>query len=1831
MLFRNRRLARAIACFFLLEAVTMLAAPGISWAVMGPSQPEFTSYEAPGGTDMVNLSTGDFTYSIPVLDIPGPERSFSLPLSYHAGIQLEQEASWVGLGWSLNAGAINRSVNGYPDDACDDPVTMTYNKSLAHGETHWIILGLWRGSYDSVQGVGGSVDLLGLASVNWDKDGITGGDLVGIGYDKDKGMTVDPVRMAAAVLTIATLGAASEIGLAANVGIKTGVNAAMEVGAALVFGRQGGVSGFNNLPREYHNSDWVGSWYGYDYRNTNKEYSYGSLHFGRMAQSNGATGTGPVLQPNNGFFTPRQSPQFNASRTIDASGTTLIETAADVYQSGTTDDGNYYSASTHPISTAHDFYNVMGEGATGNIRPYRLEVGSVAYPKFGRNEPNKHSKYNAVPFLNNYKVPFRYENSLSNTYEYHQPANPSNSTGFAVSRPSGNEIIVSDSHLYNTYARTEAVRKGITQSAGQPNQLVQGKHTVWYTNEEILGMAGSTFSGYNNGFLNFEVPRQLGAVRDVFRSSLPRKGIGAFAVTIEDGTTYHYSLPVYNYKTYTQSFENNHPNRIGDGFGYATKKEGFGTNGQPVGYATTWLLTAITSPDFLDRNHSGTADAGDWGGWVNFKYGKFSSRYKWRQPYIGTSYSDEKNPVEYEGHAEGFKETYFLNKISTRTHTALFVKSVREDGRGHFSGIHSGPEPLDPALSIYNSWPASSLRLDEAILLDNETLARLETQNGIRESTTDPSVPALSNNTNNNSPICNEPNGPSGGCWGGDDIGQVLDAADLDADPRIRSFIEANALKRIRFNYSYELCRGTPSSFAYSYGSLANYPLMDVAHMYDNRSGKLTLKSISFFGPTVNSRPTKLIPDFAFGYNVDGVSESVSNPRYELDKWDGFGMYKPTGTRTVTGHLAEAGTPPWTLTWIQSPLGGLTKIKYERDDYAHVSEFGTRRVSLTNNGGANNNGTLTFSIPQSSTGSVNLNEIWPVNSVISLVGTVNFVPCACLRGVTPVAAYPTKRIYGELAQIQGISSSNGNWNVTVSWQLPTQLAPDESSYPDGAQCLRNYTVSGMTFESAVPWNTVGGDVRVAAVTTSDPVSHQTSEARYQYQVDGPAQANSSGVLAKEPSFVNRLEHKFYTYFDYPNTPIIYSQVTVLRGLFRNNNAADFNQREVYKFHTPASGMVSEQSASDYQGGLNFGSFQNKTLALFNNNVTVSTGLIGRPKAVEVYNARNQSELATSFDYSNQASNTDNIARQGYFTEGVLNNEMLDLDGYRVNRTTKHYVPTVLAGTRSTRNGVSIANSNVLYDFYTGQVLESAFQNSHGDVYHSRTVPAYVLYPEMGAKGDAPGNLHMLAQQAAAYAFREKRGVAYDPIRFLQTAEVLSASVQTWKGDWNNYRGVNGAGEYADLPGPYQPVWRQAASYYWQSPLLHPNGSYANFVDFTWGGLPDSHWVKNSETTRYDHYSHALESRDVNGAYNAVKTGYNQSQEIATVGNAKYTEFAYSGAEDPAVETPGYFGGEVSIGVGQRYASANVVAHTGQYCSRVGAQGTGFNFRGVVGTGVTNITAGTSYRLSTWVHRDDVGGVGRLFAALDNVPLAETSILATNTKRAGDWFRLDLVATVPASATAGQTVVFGCRNAGNDFVYFDDFRVCPLKANMSSKVYDPHSNRLTHVLDNENLYTRYEYNAAGRLLRVYKESFDRPSSNAPIAPPTSRLVKEYDYNYAHMTDPTWSVVGYRCEIDPFSGRTTGIELRDEVNINPLSLPQGATRTVRSGLSPACQECGGDPLWRYIAGRCQEAHVINCAPGDFEDGRQYYDYTIGWEYPNNVKVVLEVQQRLQACPN
>ncbi len=78
----------------------------------GPGQPEMSTFSSVNNSNLVDLFSGDFSYNIPLMDVGG----YPVNLSYRAGVSMEQEASWVGLGWNVNPGTVTRNMRGLPDD-----------------------------------------------------------------------------------------------------------------------------------------------------------------------------------------------------------------------------------------------------------------------------------------------------------------------------------------------------------------------------------------------------------------------------------------------------------------------------------------------------------------------------------------------------------------------------------------------------------------------------------------------------------------------------------------------------------------------------------------------------------------------------------------------------------------------------------------------------------------------------------------------------------------------------------------------------------------------------------------------------------------------------------------------------------------------------------------------------------------------------------------------------------------------------------------------------------------------------------------------------------------------------------------------------------------------------------------------------------------------------------------------------------------------------------------------------------------------------------------------------------------------------------------------------------------------------------------------------------------------------------------------------------------------------------------------------------------------------------------------------------------------------------
>lgn len=103
----------------------------------GPTQPEMAEFHSVSDENMVDLFTGDFSYSIPLMDVGG----YPIAIGYNSGITMDQEASWVGLGWNLNPGTISRNMRGIPDEF-NGTDSLTKTQNIKPGKTIGATAGL---------------------------------------------------------------------------------------------------------------------------------------------------------------------------------------------------------------------------------------------------------------------------------------------------------------------------------------------------------------------------------------------------------------------------------------------------------------------------------------------------------------------------------------------------------------------------------------------------------------------------------------------------------------------------------------------------------------------------------------------------------------------------------------------------------------------------------------------------------------------------------------------------------------------------------------------------------------------------------------------------------------------------------------------------------------------------------------------------------------------------------------------------------------------------------------------------------------------------------------------------------------------------------------------------------------------------------------------------------------------------------------------------------------------------------------------------------------------------------------------------------------------------------------------------------------------------------------------------------------------------------------------------------------------------------------------------------------------------------------------------------
>lgn len=897
--FSTRQLA---ALFFLLIMLADVLTPTVAYALTaGPTAPEATSFEPVDTTDAVNTITGDFVYNMPLLEVPGPAGSYHLSLSYHAGIQPNVEASWVGLGWSLNPGAINRIVNGLPDDY--DGVSSISRVFWEGGEYKESRIGISYGIANFATVSAG----LSFATDTYKGRGVGGylGANVGVGFGKDSpasaklNLQVGIAPFSSNIMvsggvnigiggSFKALSGTAGVGLSFNskgnvaAGLSGGVSAmAMSwQGSISTTGSQAslGIAGIGISTRVNNSRDGITSTMTDDW-SIDIPVGFGvNLNIGRtyvrywMDEKQTLTNYGSL-------YFPRSTLTSMSTKVFDSYHLPSEESIASGKDPGVFANGSFAD---------YDVYNVSAQGVGGSFRPYHYALSLYSQDIVKEADGSKEVLHYGIP-QHSVGVHYRFTNDFSNrvlnetppieilksVQDYQQ--SPRNAPTGRRSDPTItdwesrlNEYYPSSTTPIPLFFNLGDIKTGIEgyEMPGTKRRIphVPGsRHIDFFTNNEIIdARSNQSARGQlrDRGFLEC---RAQGYVRSVTDGK-----VGAFSITNSSGVTYHFSLPAYAYDEHI--YQQNKDTQ---------QKTSFNNLSQAGRYAYTWYLTAVTGPDYVDRGPTGSADyilnEYDWGYWVEFNYGMWSSNYRWRNPSSGFNEDIDNN---FQSFSKGKKEVYYLNYIRTATHTAMFVKDIRADAKSttsehdvsvktssghHVSWLDDGGHdvvnrsvtvllpPFYTPINLLNypEAPVASMSLNSVLLFDNKDLSsQLESYFSLDQRLVD-----RYRYTNPQTGAQMEVRYHDGN--------NVLDVYDVNQV----AFPKSRSLRVIDLGYDYSLCPGTINSFdpagnlysgAVDTGFIPNQASMAA------KEGKLTLKSIEFKGKSAQS----IMPKTHFEYEL---------------------------------------------------------------------------------------------------------------------------------------------------------------------------------------------------------------------------------------------------------------------------------------------------------------------------------------------------------------------------------------------------------------------------------------------------------------------------------------------------------------------------------------------------------------------------------------------------------------------------------------------------------------------------------------------------------------------------------------------------------------------------------------------------------------------------------------------------------------------------------------------------------------------------------------------------------------------------------------------------
>ncbi len=1720
-------------------AMAILGNTELKGQTSGPTAPEYTSFEPVDVTDMVNLATGDFTYSLPIIEVPGPEGGYPLSLSYHAGIQPNEEASWVGLGWTLNAGAITRTVNGYADDQLAGLRVVRDYDSGGERHTYSVGVGLpgvnfgMQFSNDTNLGFGiGSSMGLSLPIVGGSTSAIRGGPnfTVGVsphggayqsvGFGFSVGKSGEDAKGLAANVGVSTnfesVSFSGGIGYRENANEKAGTSGSSQslLGASLSSNGSGSASAVGVSISQANNNagNWTVNSWGFTIPIPLGKGLFLNLGYNYMRYFLDETDYVQVF----GVLNARGADGVDLGK-FSFDSYALLDTDIDFIENS---DPDREIGGSFP---SYDSYAVNAQGLSGNIQPYLFQNMSLFRQNVnGVVDFDPRRNYNGM-------VEFRFVDDFANA------------------------LTLRDDWRYNSTSNTFENTNNQTDNYGfKDNHLAGSKHVDWYTNLEIRNGIAHADGLISQGF--------FGNHPIYFDSTEVADQIGGFKIISEDGITYHFSKPVYNYEEYFRAQDKENPQDR-----YHERKEE-----QP--YAYQWLLTAITGPDFVDRGEPGL-DGKDWGYWVGFSYEQHVTNHRWRNPTTG--YRDDIDG-ETELYSRGMKELYYLNSIFTRTHVALFHKSDRLDGR-EVSSLESGG--FEEKITDYENFHQAKQYCRIFAFWSFGALYNQCMQGQLIPDTTYFPRPF-----------------------------RKLDKITLHRveDLVVSGYTPEKSLRAINFEYDYSLQPGVPNSY-------------DTLNPTE-KSGKLSLRQVTFKG----KKEKRVIPPVSFDYDlpeewhqvrffpdntlidvnnqlypgdlvtfnsgnesyfavilneeadrhefsfvgensmlfpVDGTLRTVrktKNPPYRRDAYDSWGLYKSDFTEEAfalnqnlaryTSDISSAGRDVWSLRSINSSLGSRINVSYTSDRYrtalAAQNIFRIKDAYI-----ANNQFIVEF-----------FDEGYPLSRYLAAGSNYDLAVSGSyyMYRNRVIGSVPSKDVdlVKEAVGVCGISSLFGRQNFfleqleilniddaqqTVHFRINSsvdQLQQDVFVYnwpefngdnfcdPDvqGIDQVRfsivdrwpDYITGGTLYYSTeLPH--YGGSLKVSSIQVASGNGSYISSTNYNYlqgwssyepwdvldPLVNPTYPSPNPVATKEA--LRKYVAASYSDLlaisrEVPSPGVVYGQVTITEEV----NGQAVPGKMVYEFETFDSTMVQRISPFIEVNG-------NQDLR-YPMTIRDYSVRMGNLKSVSTLGKNDVLLAKTGYNYLHDYYPDEQLFRQvlqeKFNNQGVIAeafNEfktVTEKDGAvisKVSLSKKERYPNILIGqeTVDTKTGISTTSWTLAFDRFSGAATKTLNVDSYGNHYLNETTPAYTIdtYKPMMELALYDGK-NMLTQSAASFSYLTESPI--DSFPFLTTDPVrsglIAASVQTWATDIPVVTDSNIVIIQGNIP-------RKKSSYTWDgAEQLLANGTYpiadfdANTFDYTSGAINPS-WEKRSEVTLVDVFSNPLEASDVNSDYAATIMNPRRDLVTATATPARYDEITFTSAE--------FYDGNnlLDNGVDRRNGAPSTArAHTGDYSLLVAPGFEGFTYT----LDGSKADLSKSYRASVWVY---LPGDAETVSEMQLVELyaeAGAQRIATATPifqqdKSKSWYLLQMDVTPPAGV---QSVRIACKNDAVRAIYLDDFRVHPLNAALLSYVYDPFSREVTYILDKDNLYTRYEYDDDGRLVRVSREFFY----------PVDRTVSESILNY-----------------------------------------------------------------------------------------------------------------------